>query len=353
MALTYDQLQASTIKLFNKGVMDNITVDHALLFMLGNKDYAKYLYEGDPMKKFPEGMKMVDKMGEKVSFSVRYRKNSTSGTYSRFDTLDITPQDNFTRAEYNWRNYNVNVHLCGEDLDKNRGDKEKIFDLLEGSLGDAYATASEEINDLLCGQQASTKDPLGLLDIVQDDPTANPTNENVGSIDASLETWWRNQIVNHNSASFGTDQTGTGFVNLRSLIRSVKFGSTKAKCLLAGETAFDKVENAMVNQQRFIQQGSAGDVLAKAGFDVIMIKNIPLVMEKRITSLRSDAGLTGDAIYALNFKSLKLWAPKYRWFTQGKTKEPVQQDSFVTPLISRLAFCCNARRDQGVMFGIV
>lgn len=353
MAVPFDQLQATTIKYFVPKLRDNIAKDHVYLYLLGSKDYANELYKGDPKKVFPEGMKMVDNMGEKAYFPLRYRKNSTSRTYSRFDTLDITPQDNHTAAEYNWRNYSVNVHLCYEDLDKNRGNKVKLIDLMKAAMNDAQQTGSEEINDLLLGQQASTDDPLGLLDIIKDDPTTNPSNENVGGIDASVETWWRNQIVNHNSAAFGTSQTGTGFQNLRQLRRDVKFGKTVNQVFLAGETAYERVENALVDQQRYVQNNSRGEIIANAGFDVIMVNGIPLCMEKRITELRSDASLTGDAIYAINFESLQLWAPKYRWFTPGKTKEPVQQDSVVTPIISRLSQVCCARRDQGVMFGIV
>jgi len=116
------------------------------------------------------------------------------------------------------------------------------------------------------------------MDIIKDDPTTNPASGNLGGIDSSVYTWWRNQTQDLALASFGTDQTGTGNVKLRALIRSCTFGTDKPNLLLGGQYAFEKVENSMLNQIRYM--GDKEKLIARAGFEVLMFKGIPFVMEK-------------------------------------------------------------------------
>lgn len=352
MSLTYNSLLASTIKYYKKGFVDNIIRDHILLAALGNPDLASNVFsmrvpEGD----FAEGIKLIDG-GEKIFCPLMYKKNTTTAGYSGYDTLDINPTDPFTAGEYEWKSVAGSVNMDNERLDKNRGDAVKLFDLMKGMVDNLRVSIEDDINDSLLSAKASgSKLPNGLLDIIKDDPTTNPSSANLGGIDASTETWWRNQIVDNASTTFGTDQTGAGCANLRSLLRKTTFGKTSTNLLLAGETAFERLENSILNQVRYIS--SKEKMLGEFGFDSLMFKRVPVVMEKRITAVRSDAALTGDAFYAINTKFLKVYGMKHRWFEPSKVKEPVNQDTQVMHIITRLQFVTDNRRALGVMFGVV
>lgn len=352
MGLTYNSLLASTIKYYKKGFVNNIIRDFILLAALGDKDLAPTVFQmRTPEADFAEGIKLVDG-GEKVFCPLMYARNATVQGYAGFDSLDITPTDPFTAAEYDWRSIAGSVNMDNERLDKNRGDAVKLFDLMMGMVDNLKVSMQESINDMLLKPKAvGTKEPLGLMDIVKDDPTTDPASGSLGGIDSSVNSFWRNQVKDHASAAFGTDMTGAGQKNLRKLIRDCTFGTDKPNLILGGENAYEVLEGSMVNQIRY-QAADKEKLLAKAGFDTFMFKGIPVVMEKRITQLRSDAALTGDAFYAINTKYLKLWGMKHRWFEPSTVKQPVNQDTQVQHIITRCQFVTDNRRAHGVMFGV-
>lgn len=349
MALDYNSLLASTIKHYKKGFVNNIIKDFILLAALGDKDLAPNVFRmRKPEGEFAEGIKLVD-MGEKIFVPLMYAENLTVQGYSGYDTLDITPTDPFTAAEYDWRSIAGSVNMDNERLDKNAGDQVKLFDLMKGMMDNLKSSMQERVNDMLLKPKAAgTKEPLGLMDIIKDDPTTNPASGALGGIDAVANTWWRNQMQNQASAAFGTDQTGAGPKALRKLIRDCTFGADQTpNLIIGGDSAFESLENTMLNQVRYMSD--AEKLLGKSGFQALMFKNIPVVREKRIETLRSDAGLTGDAFYVINTKYLKLWGAKNRWFEPSKVKEPVNQDTQVQHIITRCQFITDNRRTLGVL----
>lgn len=351
MALNYNSLLASTIKYYKKGFVNNITRDFILTAVLGAPDLASQVFglrkpEGD----FAEGIKLVDG-GEKIFMPLMYARNVTVAGYAGYDTLDITPADPFSAAEYDWRSIAGSVNMDNERLDKNRGDAQKLFDLMKGMVDNLKISFQETWNDMLITAKASgSKEPLGLFDLVKDDPTTNPASGALGGIDAVANSWWRNQAVDHGGGAFGTDQTGNGMKNIRKILRQTTFGVEKAKVLVGGEFAFEATENSMLNQIRYISDKEK--MLANAGFETIMVKGTPFVMEKRISALRSDASMSGDAIYALNPKYLKVWGMRHRWFEPSNVKEPVNQDTQVQHIITRCQFATDNRRMNGVLFNL-
>lgn len=355
MAVPYTTLVASTTKKFEKGFVDNIIKDNFLLSAMIGKDLAPIFKreqrEGDDQ--FSDGLKLVDG-GEKIFQPIMYDRNATVQGYSGYDVLDITHAERFTAAEYDWKSVAGSINLAYEDLDKNASSDAKLFDLMEGQMKNLQASMQEKLNEKLIGLKASgDKNPLGIMDICPDDNTTDPAFGSIGgiSVNSSANTWWRNQTVDHNSAAFGTDPTGSGQTNLRSLLRKVQFGREHAHVVLAGEIAYDRLERSMVNQIRY--QGAAEQKLSQAGFLAFQFKGVPVVLEKEIDLQRTAASLTGSAFYALNFNFLKLYAMKHRFFKFSSEKEPVNQDTIVLHNICRLQLCTNGRRFQGVMGEVI
>lgn len=355
MSVPYSTLVASTTKKFEKGFVNNIIKDNFLLSALAGKDLAPAVFkrqvrEGDDQ--FADGLKLVDG-GEKIFMPVMYARNATVAGFSAYDVLDTTHAERFTAVEYDWKSIGGVINLAYEDLDKNAGSDQKLFDLMEGQMGNLQASLQEKVNEYLIRPKtvSTEKVPLGLMDIINDTAASNPTFGSIGGIDQSVETWWQPQVTDHASAAFGTDPTGSGQTNLRALLRNTQFGREQAHVVLAGTIAYDRLERSMVNQIRY--QGAADIAIAKAGFQSFMFKGVPVVLEKEIDIQRTAAALTGSAFYALNFNFLKLYAMKQRFFKFSNEVEPANQDTIVVKNISRLALCCNGRRFQGVMKAVI
>lgn len=347
----YNSLVASTIKKFKKGFVDQIVRDNFLFAALADKDLAPAVFKREMREgesAFADGLKF-ENGGEKIFFPLMYAKNNTIQGYSGYDVLDITHAERFTAAEYEWKSIAGSLNLDNETIDKNAGNDVKLFDYVEGQMSNLKASLQDKVNEYLLSQKAAgAKTPLGLIDLIQDDPTSDPTVGAIGGVTTAsgANTWWKNQAVTLN-ASFGTDQTGTGQAKVRELLRKTQFGRERAHVLLAGEIAYDRLERSMVNQIRYM--GKAEQKLASSGFEAFQFKGIPVVLEKMIDTVRTDAGLTGSAFYALNLNFLKLYAMKHRFFEFSKVKEPTDQDTIVQHCIARMQFCTNGRRYQGVV----
>ncbi len=352
---------ASTLQDQDPEIADNVTNSFSLMKLMGDKDIAPKLFKmakPEAGQVYAEGIKLHDG-GRTIVEKIRKGRNSTVKAYSRFDLLDTTPQDNFDEVEYEWKSIAGTCHLAEEDLDKNSGSKTKIFDLLEASVSDLKLSLQEAINDMLLGATPNTvlglKQPGGLLDLVQDDPTSLPAagEDVIGGIDASdaANSFWRNQTVDHNGAAFGTDQTGDGHENLRQLIRDCTFGMLRPSVILAGEDAFEALLKSLVAQERF--NDPRINKLKEVNLDAILFNNIPVVLEKRIDVVREAASLDGSAFYALDFHNLRIHGMRKRWFKSGEFREPTNQDSRISKNITRLNFTTRSRRSQGVMFNVI
>lgn len=359
--MTYRSLIAATMRRHESEVIDNITNDFILFKILGDKDLAPKLFK---MREVPDGgsyadgLKVVDDPGRKIVEKIRKGRNTTVKAYSRFDLLNTDPQDNADEVEQDWKSIAGSAHLAWEDLDKNSGSKTQIFNLLDFAVDDLGVSMQEKVNDYFLGTVPNDveglKRPTGLLDWIQDDPTSLPAAGAgiIGGIDASASanSYWRNQTVNHASATFGTDQTGTGHANLRLLLRNCTFGMQRSKIVLAGEDAYEALEKSLLSSTRI--NDPRVNTLAAAGIDSIVFKNTVVVMEKRIDVVREAAGLTGSAFYCLNVRSFRVWGMKKRWFKMGNFREPTNQDSQVAHMIARLNSSCRGRREQGVMYAV-
>lgn len=77
-----DEVLTSTLVNMIPGIRDNIFRSNPLM---------KYFYDGKG------GGKMMKKGGAALSHAEMYAKNTTAMSYQRYDVLDVTPQDGFTR----------------------------------------------------------------------------------------------------------------------------------------------------------------------------------------------------------------------------------------------------------------
>ena len=118
--------------------------------------------------------KPVKWSGEKISQPIKVTKGTQGGSFSGFDALSTTAEDNFRKLSFDAKFYNQSVALPGTELSINSSDSPKALDLAKTSMGSAAQDMADSIAELFYGDGTgnSGKDFLGLEAIVDDGTNA-------------------------------------------------------------------------------------------------------------------------------------------------------------------------------------
>jgi len=166
------EIVATTIENRSKTLADNVSKSHALLDRLEKRGKAKPA----------DG-------GRRIMQEIEFAENGTFGWYSGYDTLNISPQEVFSAAEYDWKQCAVSVSISGLEELMNSGE-EQFIDLLEGRIGNAERTMKNRMGAAVYGDGTADggKSIGGLQLLIADTPTAGT----VGGINRANWSFWRN-----------------------------------------------------------------------------------------------------------------------------------------------------------------
>ena len=151
MALTYDDITATTIKHFRPALVDNIFNDIPLFKRMRAQDAVSV------------------RGGDSIMQSLLYATTTSGGSYSGYDVLLTTPNEQISAAEFSWKQYYVNITIDKLSVLKNSG-PEQIFNLLQKRVQAAQLTMADTLaTDLFSdGTTNSNKCITGLRAAVDD-----------------------------------------------------------------------------------------------------------------------------------------------------------------------------------------
>src|SRR3990167_1316058 len=114
-----DALLSTTLSAVRKKFADNIFTKIPLFMWLKSK--ARITEDG----------------GASLVVPLMYAKNSTAKSYSGYGTIDVTPQEGLSAANYRWAQYAATVTISGlEERVQNVGDK-AVIKLLDAKITQA------------------------------------------------------------------------------------------------------------------------------------------------------------------------------------------------------------------------
>lgn len=161
-------LQSRTGKL-----ADNVTKQTALLDRLRSKGKVKPVTGGNVIEQ-----------------ELEYAENSTYYRYSGYETVNISPSDVISSAEFNWKQASVAVTISGLEQIQNAG-PEKVIDLLESRISNAEKTMVNNIaSDCYSDGTSDGGKQIGGMQLLI---SSTPTTGTVGGIDRSLWSFWQNR----------------------------------------------------------------------------------------------------------------------------------------------------------------
>lgn len=245
----YNEVFTVTLENRSKEMADNISKNNALLTRL--KDKGK-------MRPLTGGSKILEEL--------EYGEGDMVW-YSGYDTINYTPKQLFTAAEYALKLCAVPVAISGEELLMNSG-SEQIMDLLEKRISNAEKTLNNQMSAALFsdGTGSSGKEIGGLALLVADDPASGT----VGGIDrsASGNEFWRNQSVSADINSSNIRQM------MNSLYHKCCRNSDKPDLIVCDDTLYTLFDESLSAMQRF-----SDPKMADAGFTSLKFKGADVIFD--------------------------------------------------------------------------
>lgn len=246
----YDSVFTITLESRTAKLADNISKNNALLRKLKEKKNVRPISGGS-----------------KILEELEYGEGDMVW-YSGYDTINYSPKQLFTAAEYAIKLAAVPVAVSGEDLLKNSG-KERVMELMEKRIQNAEKTMANQLAAAMYGDgtAADGKAIGGLKLLVADDPTTGT----VGNINraTSGNEFWRNQSATHQ----GLDSSNILQAMDEMYLKCTR-GSDKPDLIVVDDKLYSIYEQALQPLARY-----SDPKLADAGFQSLKFKGCDVVYD--------------------------------------------------------------------------
>jgi hypothetical protein len=305
------EVVATTLRNRTGELADNMSRNNAALLRLTRRGN---------LKTFSGGRTIVQELN--------YANNQTYQWYSGYQSLNISPSQVFSAAEYPIRQSAVAVSISGLEELQNSGE-EAIIDLLESRIMNAEDTFMNGLSQGIYGDGTVTNSVGGLQLLVANSPGTGV----VGGIDRSQWNFWRNQTWSANTNGNVVLSSATILQQMDALWVQLVRGRDFPDLIIADNTTYRYYLNALQAIQRITQENQAPD-LAEAGFQSLKYLNSDVVLDGGFQGFSTDplppevsggsavGGAPSTTMYFLNTKYLH-WRPHAR-----RNMVPLDPDRF-------------------------
>lgn len=294
------EIVTTTLEARSGKLADNVTKNNAVMMRLQEKGKIKPLSGG-----------------RQIYQEIEYAENGTFGWYSGYDPLNISPQDVFTTANFDWKQASAAVSINGLEQLQNSGDSQ-LIDLLEARIENAEKSMRNGISTAIYGDgTANAGKALGGLQLLVPDV---PTAGTVGGINRATWTFWR-------TMKFGGVADGGAAVSaaniqtyMNRLYLQLVRGQDKPDLIMADNTYFRFYWESLNAVQRFTNEKLTG-----TGFTNLKYMDADVVPDGGI-----GGGCPANHMYFLNTDYIYLRPHKDRQFVPlGTDRFSTNQDAMV------------------------
>lgn len=268
-----------------------------------------------------DNVKKKVKGGASLSHGLRYAKSTSGGSYSRYEQLDVTPQDNLTRDQWPWKQYYWTISIDGYTERTNMG-QFAIDDALEEKKEEAESALKDRLEIDLFKASPGSGDLRSLPVIV----LASGTE---GQINGSTSTWWQSSV-----STSGSWAAGVGRSTLTTLCNTIakRNPTGMPEILVSDQDDVERYEGTLVSQYRY----TTGK--ADIGATKLTFKEIPWIWSVQATS---------NVIYALHSKAIDMTIHTNCDFIVTPFTKPANQDVRSAQILFMAAVTTGNRRKLG------
>ena len=269
----YDDIFTTTLKNRSGQLADAVSNNNALLKRLQEKGHNRSLSGGS-----------------KIVEELEYGQGDMSW-YSGYDTIEYTPKQLFSAAEYSLKLCAVPVAVSGEDMLKNSS-KFQMMDLFEKRIENAVKTMSNKMAEAVYGDgTAANGKAIGGLKLLVADAPSTGTVGGINRATAGNEFWRNKSTTAPEALTIETIRPA-----MDKMYMSLNRGTDKPDMSITGNDLYSLFEQSLTAQQRFTDSK-----LAESGFEALRFKGADVVC---------DGGQGGccpeDRMYFLNSNYLYL-----------------------------------------------
>lgn len=305
------EIVTTTLRNRTGELADNMSRNNAALLRLSRRGNVKT---------FSGGRTIVEELN--------YADNQTYQWYSGYQTLNISPSQVFSAAEFPIRQAAVAVSISGLEELQNSGE-EAIIDLLESRIMNAEDTFMNGLSQGIYGDGSVTGSVGGLQLLV----SSSPTSGTVGGIDRASWTFWQNQAWSAATDGSAVLSSATIMQQMDSLWVNLIRGRDFPDLIIADNNTYKYYLNALQAIQRIQVENGAPD-MAEAGFQSLKYLNADVVLDGGFQGFSSDplpaqtssgtavGGAPSSTMYFLNTKYI-MWRPHAR-----RNMVPLDPDRF-------------------------
>lgn len=299
---TMTEIVTTTLRNRTGKLADDVTKNNALLNRLQKRGKVKPVSGG-----------------RTIVQELEYAENGTFKRYSGYESLNISPSDVFTGAEYNYAQAAVAVSISGLEMLQNNGDA-AIIDLLGSRISNAERTLKNNIAlDCYSDGTADGGRQIGGLQLLV---STTPSTGTVGGIDASttVGSFWRN--VAFSAVTNGGAATTAGNIQtyMNRLYVQLVRGADSPDLIIADNNYWRLYLESLQAIQRI-----QSDENAQAGFQSLKYMGADVVLDGGY-----GGGAPSNRMYFLNTNYLYFRPHAERNFVPiGDDRFAVNQDAMV------------------------
>lgn len=298
---------------------DNVSKNNAILRRLDQKGKKRHVTGGHVIRQ-----------------ELEYAENATYKRYSGYETLNISPSDVFTSAEFNYKQAAVAVSISGLEELQNAG-KERVIELVESRVGNAERTFKNNISaDMYSDGTANGGKQIGGLQLLVADA---PTTGTVGGINRATWSFWQNQLLDASVEGAAASATNIQKYMNTLWLRCAR-GPDYPDLIIADNEYYQLYWESLQAIQRITQENTG-----EAGFMSLKFQNADVVY---------DGGYGGNApashMYFLNCDYIH-WRPH-----KDRDMVPLNPDRFATnqdAVVKLLAFAGNCTMSNAFVQGVM
>lgn len=320
---TYTELVTTTLANRQRQIADNVSNSNALLMRLSERGRVRPA----------DG-------GRTIVQPLDYAENGTFKYYSGYEAWNINPSDVLSAAEYDWKQAVVVVSISGLEMDVQNSGPSAVFNLLESRIENAERTMKNNISTGIYsdGTGSGGKQITGLQAIVADATSTGFVGVGtVGGIDASTWSFWSNYVFDSSTTNSGAMSASNILGSMQRTHINLTRGNDKPDLYVADANYFQFYWNSLTTIQRITSPNEG-----RAGFDTLKFANADVYYD-------GDSGLPASRMYALNTDYL-FWRPHpARNFVPLPSRNSINQDAMIVPMVFAGNLTCSNRALQGVL----